>query len=134
MIDIRSIRVRDTPVGALVDCRRNDRGSRDSVPLLGTTPAVTVFSSVLRELFPHTPASSWLRPRDPRASSRNRWFGGSLRTAEQARASFRSDLRVASMNEITCSFQANKSQRWMPWRQEPMKDVSDCEKLRGAVY
>ena len=31
-------------------------------------------------------------------------------------------------------FQANKSQRWMPWRQEPMKDVSDCEKLRGAVY
>jgi hypothetical protein len=33
-----------------------------------------------------------------------------------------------------CSFQATKSQRWMPWRQEPMKDVSDCEKLRGAVY
>jgi len=31
-------------------------------------------------------------------------------------------------------FQATKSQRWMPWRQEPMKDVSDCEKLRGAVY
>ena len=31
-------------------------------------------------------------------------------------------------------FQANKSQRWMPWRQEPMKDVGDCEKLRGAVY
>jgi hypothetical protein len=27
-------------------------------------------------------------------------------------------------------FQATKSQRWMPWRQEPMKDVSDCEKLR----
>ena len=38
------------------------------------------------------------------------------------------------MNEINCFFQANKSQRWMPWRQEPMKDVSDCEKLRGAVY
>jgi hypothetical protein len=43
-------------------------------------------------------------------------------------------LGPLSMNEITCSFQANKSQRWMPWRQEPMKDVSDCEKLRGAVY
>jgi hypothetical protein len=42
-----------------------------------------------------------------------------LRTAEQARASL--------------FFQATKSQRWMPWRQEPMKDVSDCEKLRGAV-
>ena len=43
-----------------------------------------------------------------------------LRTAEQARASL--------------FFQATKSQRWMPWRQEPMKDVYDCEKLRGAVY
>ena len=43
-----------------------------------------------------------------------------LRTAEQARASL--------------FFQATKSQRWMPWRQEPMKDVSDCEKLRGTVY
>ena len=43
-----------------------------------------------------------------------------LRTAEQARASL--------------FFQAIKSQRWMPWRQEPMKDVNDCEKLRGAVY
>ncbi len=30
-------------------------------------------------------------------------------------------------------FQATKSQRWMPWRLEPMKDVGDCEKLRGAV-
>jgi hypothetical protein len=34
---------------------------------------------------------------------------------------------------IESIFQATKSQRWMPWRQEPMKDVSDCEKLRGAV-
>jgi hypothetical protein len=31
-------------------------------------------------------------------------------------------------------FQATKSQRWMPWRLEPMKDVGDCEKPRGAVY
>ena len=30
-------------------------------------------------------------------------------------------------------FQATKGQRWMPWRQEPMKDVGDCEKLREAV-
>jgi hypothetical protein len=29
--------------------------------------------------------------------------------------------------------QATKSQRWMPWRLMPMKDVGDCEKLRGAV-
>ena len=31
-------------------------------------------------------------------------------------------------------FQATKSQRWMPWRQVPMKDVGGCEKPRGAVY
>ena len=26
-----------------------------------------------------------------------------------------------------------KSQRWMPWRQMPMKDVGGCEKPRGAA-
>jgi hypothetical protein len=30
--------------------------------------------------------------------------------------------------------QATKSQRWMPWRLKPKKDVGDCEKPRGAVY
>jgi hypothetical protein len=30
--------------------------------------------------------------------------------------------------------QATKSQRWMPWRQMPMKDVGGCEKPWGAVY
>jgi hypothetical protein len=34
----------------------------------------------------------------------------------------------------TVRFQAMKSQRWMPWRQMPMKDVGGCEKPRGAVY
>ena len=29
--------------------------------------------------------------------------------------------------------QANKRIRWMPWRQEAMKDVVSCEKLRGAA-
>jgi len=28
--------------------------------------------------------------------------------------------------------QANKRIRWMPWRQQAMKDVVVCEKLRGA--
>jgi hypothetical protein len=72
--------------------------------------------------------------------------GGSLRTAEQARASLliglfgsirkmkAQSLDCAEYEQINiCSFQATKSQRWMPWHQEPMKDVSDCEKLRGAV-
>ena len=50
MIDIRSIRVRDTPVGALVGCRRNDRRLRDLSLSPTRATAVTVFSSVLREL------------------------------------------------------------------------------------
>ena len=29
--------------------------------------------------------------------------------------------------------QATKSQRWMPWRLKPKKDVGDCEKPRGAA-
>ena len=30
--------------------------------------------------------------------------------------------------------QATKSQRWMPWRLKPKKDVGDCEMPREAVY
>lgn len=30
--------------------------------------------------------------------------------------------------------QASKSQRWMPWRQMPKKDVDGCDKPRGAAY
>ena len=29
--------------------------------------------------------------------------------------------------------QANKSIRWMPWHREPTKDVTSCEKPRGAA-
>ena len=29
--------------------------------------------------------------------------------------------------------QAIKSARGMPWHQEPMKDVTSCDKLRGAA-
>jgi hypothetical protein len=89
---------------------------RDSVPPSSERTPATVFSSVLRESF----------RRSPTPLRRARFQTGcsacvcrTLRTAEQARASL--------------FFQATKSQRWMPWRQEPMKDVSDCEKLRGAV-
>jgi len=28
--------------------------------------------------------------------------------------------------------QVNKRIRWMPWRQQAMKDVVACDKLRGA--
>ena len=35
--------------------------------------------------------------------------------------------------EILWKVQANKSTRWMPWHQEPMKDATSCDKLRGAA-
>ena len=33
---------------------------------------------------------------------------------------------------IICSCQVNKGTRWMPWHQEPMKDVGTCDKPRGV--
>ena len=32
-----------------------------------------------------------------------------------------------------CVFEVFKGRRWMPWHQEPMKDVGGCDKPRGAV-
>src|SRR6266850_6050110 len=34
---------------------------------------------------------------------------------------------------LVCFGQASKGRRWMPWRQEAMKDVESCEKLREAA-
>jgi hypothetical protein len=33
---------------------------------------------------------------------------------------------------IICSCQVDKGTRWMPWHQEPMKDVGTCDKPRGV--
>ena len=52
-----------------------------------------------------------------------------------------SALRVRALGHLENSIasasiynsQVMKGLRWMPWRQEPMKDVSGCEKLRGAA-
>jgi hypothetical protein len=40
---------------------------------------------------------------------------------------------IASTSIFVCNTQVIKGQRWMPWRQEPMKDVGGCEKLRGGA-
>ena len=39
----------------------------------------------------------------------------------------------ANLKAIAREVQANKSIRWMPWHQEPKKDVTNCDKLRRAV-
>ena len=44
-----------------------------------------------------------------------------------------SDLENSIASASIYNSQVIKGLRWMPWRQEPMKDARDCEKLRGAV-
>ena len=41
--------------------------------------------------------------------------------------------RTKDMQSASSQGQAIKSARGMPWHQEPMKDVTSCEKLRGAA-
>jgi hypothetical protein len=41
-------------------------------------------------------------------------------------------LLTQDLCQLFCG-QAIKSKRWMPWRQEAMKDVVSCDKLRGAA-
>jgi hypothetical protein len=36
-------------------------------------------------------------------------------------------------SDFNLVLQATKSQRWMPWRLKPKKDVGGCEKPRGAA-
>jgi hypothetical protein len=111
---------------------------------LGST--VFVFSSVLRESTPmsFTGRGGRSTQRPARASSstaaapapkigRASWWSHRFVPMRLAGA-VRRPLRTAEQARASLFFQATKSQRWMPWRQEPMKDVSDCEKLRGAVY
>ena len=50
-----------------------------------------------------------------------------LKTAQLAKAS--SYLRVTQVTR-TDHRQDNKGMRWMPWHQEPMKDVDGCDKPR----
>ena len=38
-----------------------------------------------------------------------------------------------SIGDYTEEVKANKSVRRMPWHQEPMKDVTSCDKPRGAA-
>src|SRR5205085_9175347 len=47
--------------------------------------------------------------------------------------SARSSLENSIASTSIFVLQATKSQRWMPWRLKPKKDVGDCEKPRGAV-
>ena len=44
-------------------------------------------------------------------------------------AAFRRGLVLCAGDGV--GLERNKGVRWMPWRQEAMKDVARCDKLRG---
>lgn len=56
---------------------------------------------------------------------------GSLRCEPNGSCRYLFENSIASTSIFV--LQVNKSQRWMPWRLEPMKDVGDCEKPWGVV-
>jgi hypothetical protein len=68
----------------------------------------------------------------------NNWivFGrneeSSISPSSQGNDPDRSRPRLAAWSDAGGG-QATKGTGWMPWRQEPMKDVAGCEKLRGVA-
>ena len=56
--------------------------------------------------------------------------------AYSAKTSERAEQPLENSRASTSIFvlQATKSQRWMPWRVMPKKDVGGCEKLRVGAY
>ena len=111
---------------------------------LGSTSYVGHHYSVLRER-PFR-GSSALRQLCMEASSRDAGDsltgGRPLVAPRQCLQAFRaswlySPQRASLENSIASTsifvFQATKSQRWMPWRLKPKKDVGGCDKPRGAA-
>jgi hypothetical protein len=64
-------------------------------------------------------------------SSRPGW--GRVRVVWLLENSIASTSIFSFVMDVGSVFQAMKSQRWMPWRLMPMKDVGGCEKPRGAA-
>jgi hypothetical protein len=64
------------------------------------------------------------------------WFGrneeSSISPSSQGNDPDRSRPRLTAWSDAGGG-QATKGTGWMPWRQEPMKDVAGCEKLRGVA-
>ena len=67
-----------------------------------------------------------------------------LRTGASAQVRFDEGLQESSLRctlgpganwDVLGEFygQATKGVRWMPWRQQTMKDVASCDKPRGAA-
>ena len=91
------------------------------VPRDGTVAAATAWPSTL--LGPEGTAAQTAVPRP----------GPGPRRRKAARGRFRPHLENCTVDaSIICSCQVNKGTRWMPWHQEPKKDVGACDKPRGV--
>jgi hypothetical protein len=58
------------------------------------------------------------------------WSGTFAGRARRARAHLENSIATSN---VFFPNQENKGTRWMPWRQEPMKDVGGCEKPGGGA-
>ena len=119
--------------------------TRDQMHIPPSVPSGSVARTALNRLCVKSgPHSSVLRERPSGLLHCERWRIASLfalrtplgRTSpgvECVEVSFENS-RASTSIFFKSNNQATKSQRWMPWRLEPKKDVGDCEKPRGAVY
>ena len=57
-------------------------------------------------------------------------WGAAFVMGERVRARAHLENSIATSN-VFFPNQENKGTRWMPWRQEPMKDVGGCDKPGG---
>jgi hypothetical protein len=121
---------------------------------LGTTRDTTpgprwraAIEPLIRALLPagHRPADRWAtvdlvstRSGGLSGPHLNNWivFGrneeSSISPSSQGNDPDRSRPRLTAWSDAGGG-QATKGTGWMPWRQEPMKDVAGCEKLRGVA-
>ena len=60
-------------------------------------------------------------------------FGKTYKFYFWSRKNYLREKRVNRKIYKNRKVQAKKSIRWMPWHREPKKDVTNCDKLRGAV-
>jgi hypothetical protein len=75
---------------------------------------------------PSGPLTRVRRPLTPHAPHHRAVVGGEPRAVQP--------LENSKASTSIFVLQVTKSQRWMPWRLKPKKDVGDCDKPRGAVY
>ena len=93
----------------------------------GRVAAVTAWSSTL--LGPEGTAANGAARRQGQTFGQDR-FPSSLHAPSARDRPYLENCTVDA--SIICSCQVNKGTRWMPWYQEPKKDVGACDKPRGV--